>query len=391
MERGRGYAVEGVGTGVQSVSFSGVPYNGPWVRNLYYSGSPDITPEANENFNLIGNPYPAAIDMQRILIDNGNVNEIALWTHATERDPGTGEFFDSDYVYYSTTGSTTPGVTENIASGQGFMIRTVSGGAINIIDDYKLVGRNDQFFKGESYKSKQENSVVEENKLWLRMNLGREKNDILLAFMDDATDGYDVDFDVSGNLYDSKISLIEKKTKFYSKIDNNKFVIQGMGPYDGSRKVALGFDTKKEGDFRISLTKTMGALDAANIYLIDHALNIRHDLKRSDYIFYQTELGEFADRFTLEFEDSNIILDEDEVVDRDVFNISNDLDVMNVNSGKMVKEIKVYDMLGRMVIHKTPNLKSFQLSTSTVRTGTVMIIEARLEDGSLMNTKSIKY
>ncbi len=195
----------------------------------------------------------------------------------------------------------------------------------------------------------------------------------------------------TGNLYDSKISLIEKKTKFYSKIDNNKFVIQGMGPYDGSRKVSLGFDTKKEGDFRISLTKTMGALDAANIYLIDHALNIRHDLKRSDYIFYQTELGEFADRFTLEFEDSNTILDEDEVVDRDVFNISNDLDVMNVNSGKMVKEIKVYDMLGRMVIHKTPNLKSFQLSTSTVRTGTVMIIEARLEDGSLMNTKSIKY
>ncbi len=28
------------------------------------------------------------------------------------------------------------------------MIRTVSGGAINFIDDYKLIGRNDQFFKG---------------------------------------------------------------------------------------------------------------------------------------------------------------------------------------------------------------------------------------------------
>ncbi len=31
MERGRGYAVEGVGTGVQSVSFNGVPYNGSWI------------------------------------------------------------------------------------------------------------------------------------------------------------------------------------------------------------------------------------------------------------------------------------------------------------------------------------------------------------------------
>jgi len=337
MERGRGYVVEGVGTGVQSVSFNGVPFNGPWIENLYFSGSLDATPTANANFNLIGNPYPAAIDMQRILIDNGNVNEIALWTHSTERDPATGEFFDSDYVYYSTTGSTTPGVTENIASGQGFMIRTVSSGAINIIDDYKLIGRNDQFFKGVNQKSQRVNSVVE-NKLWLRMNLGREKNDILLAFMDEATDGYDVDFDVSGNLYDSQISLIDKKTKFYSKIDNNKFVIQGMGPYDGQRKVSLGFDTKKKGDFRISLTKTLGALDDANIYLIDHVLNVRHDLKRSDYVFYQSETGEFSDRFTLEFEDSNTILDVDELVDSDIFNISNNFDVMNVNSGK----VKIY-------------------------------------------------
>ena len=134
------------------------------------------------------------------------------------------------------------------------------------------------------------------------MNLGREKNDILIAFMDEATDDYDVNYDVTGNLYDSKISLIEKKTKFYSKIDNDKFVIQGMSPFDGSRKVALGFDTKKEGDFRIGLTKTLGALDAAEIYLIDHELNVRHDLKRSDYVFYQSELGEFSNRFQLGFD-----------------------------------------------------------------------------------------
>ena len=390
MARAKGYAVEGVGTGAQSISFTGIPYNGPFQLNLFYSGTPDVGPTANENFNLIGNPYPAAIDMQRILTDNGTVNEIALWTHSTEVDPGTGEFFDADYVYYSTTGSTTPGVTENIASGQGFMIRTVDFGGTNFIDDYKLIGQNDQFFKGIDSKTKSDDSVVED-KLWLRMNLGREKSDILIGFVEGATDGYDMYHDVTGNLYDSGISLIEKNIKFYSKIDSDKFVIQGMGSFNGSRKVSLGFDTEKAGDFRISLTKTQGELDAAHVYLVDHALNIRHDLKRSDYIFYQTDLGEFTDRFTLELNDSDTVLDVDELVDEALFSISNDFDVMNVNSGKMVRDIKVYDMLGRMVIHKTPNLKSFQLNTSSLRTGTVMIIEARLEDGTLMNTKSIKY
>jgi hypothetical protein len=361
---------------------------------LWYSGTPDNTPTANENFNLIGNPYPAAIDVNKLLVDNaGFVSEIALWTHSTEVGPG-GEFFDADYVYYSVTGPSTPGVTENIGSGQGFMIRTLADGALALSDEYVLIGRNDQFFKGARNTESKKNvvaSVGNEDKVWLRMNLGREKSDILVAFMDEATDGYDASYDVTGNLYDSNISLIEKKIKFYSKIDNNKFVTQGMGPFDSSRKVSLGFDTKKQGDFRISLTKTLGALETAEIFLIDHSLNIRHDLKRSDYVFYQTELGDFSDRFTLEFVDSDSISDLGDAIDRDRFNISNDFDIMNVNSGKLVKDIKVYDMLGRMVIHKVPNLKSFQLNTSMVRNGTVLIIEARLEDGTLMNTKSIKY
>jgi hypothetical protein len=271
------------------------------------------------------------------------------------------------------------------------MIRTSASGQTLLNDSYKLIGRNDQNFKGESIKGKMLETVTEDDKIWLRLSSGREKSDILIGFVEGATDGYDTNYDVTGNLYDSNISLVEKNIKFYSKIDSKKFVIQGLSDFSSEKSLSLGFDTKKQGDFRISVSKRTGQLSNRKVYLVDHSLKVRHDLTQSDYIFYQSDIGEFEDRFALEFEQSIDDFDLIDIVDKDVFNISNNFDIMNVNSGKMVKEIKVYDMLGRMVIHKMPNLKSFQLNTSSIRTGTVMIIEARMEDGTLMNTKSIKY
>ncbi len=389
MGKAVGYAAPGASAGVQTLSFSGLPHQGTFILNAFFSGTVD-TGTANENFNLIGNPYPAAIDILRILEDNGSINEIALWTSDTSPDPITNEYDDADYVYYSTTGSTTPGVTENIGSGQGFMVRTVTGGGIAFNDSYKLIGRNDQFFKSSNSK-KQAPSVEEADKIWLRLRLGTEKSDILIGFMEEATDGYDTYYDALGNLYDDNISLIEKNTKFYSKIGNDKYVIQGLSEFGASKNINLGFDTKKTGWFKMSINKKQGALNDSDIYLVDTYLNVKHDLNKSAYEFQADKEGEFSDRFRLEFVNRNADLGPDKIVDVEKFTVSNQFDTMTVVSGKSVNEIRVYDLLGRMIIQEAPRQASFQLNTANVKIGTVMVIEARLEDGSIINTKSIKY
>jgi hypothetical protein len=118
---------------------------------------------------------------------------------------------------------------------------------------------------------------------------------------------------------------------------------------------------------------------------------MKHDLKRSDYEFQSNVTGEFADRFSLEFIDRSIDIDVDDLLEGNQFVVSNDFDVMKVQSGKTVDEIKVYDLLGRVIMRKSPNQKTFEMNTSTVKIGTVMIIEARMDDGSMINTKSIKH
>ncbi len=389
MTRAKGYAAPGASTGEQTLTFSGVPFNGPFEINTFFSGTID-TGTANENFNLIGNPYPAAIDMQRILIDNPTVNEIALWTHGTTVDPDTGEYDDGDYIFYNSSGST-DGVTNNIASSQAFMIRTVAFGGVSFEDSYKLIGQNDQFYKSSSLKKAAEDTSEENDKIWLRLRSGTEKNDILLSFMEDATDGYDMYYDATGNLYNDNISLIEKNSKFYSKIGNDKFVIQGLSPFGARKNIELGFDTKKTGWFKMSINRKDGALKDSEIYLVDTYMNVKHDLNKSDYEFKADQVGAFPDRFQLEFVNPNIDFDPEDLIDTDAFIVTNDFDLMKVKSGKTVNEIKVFDLLGRVIIHNQPKQKSFELNTGSVKLGTVMIIEARLEDGSFINTKSIKY
>lgn len=390
MARGKGYTAPGPSTGIQTLTFTGVPHNGTWQDNLYYSGIPGNGPDANENYNFIGNPYPAAIDILKVMEDNGNVAEIALWTHGTEVDPDTGEYFNGDYVYYNSLGESADGVTKNIASSQGFMIRTIAGGIFNINASHLLIGQNDQFYKGTG-KNKDAVNAEGEGKVWLRLVHGTEKSDILIGFDARATDDYDKYFDAIGNLYDSKISLIEKTSKFYSKIENDKFVIQGLGVFGATKDVNLGFDTKKAGWFKMSIKNKEGVLTDADMYLVDTYLNIKHDLSKSDYEFEATKAGEFSDRFRLEFVNKNADLGPIEDLDKDRFTVTNEFDTMTVISGKSVSEIKVYDLLGRMIIMDAPRRNSFQLQTNNVKVGTVMLIEARMEDGSMVSTKSIKY
>ena len=114
-------------------------------------------------------------------------------------------------------------------------------------------------------------------------------------------------------------------------------------------------------------------------------------MSKSDYEFEAKQEGEFTDRFTLMFKDPNLSLDKDLLINGDEFIVSNSFDVMSIKSNRTVNEIKVYDLLGRMIIHEAPKQRSFQLETSSVKVGSILLIEAQMEDGTFYKTKSIKY
>jgi hypothetical protein len=80
MNRGKGYIVRGAGTGltggtsvIRNATFTGVP-----------NGAIPVTIVGAGRNNLIGNPYPSAIDGAAFIRDNSTVIEgtIYFWMHA---------------------------------------------------------------------------------------------------------------------------------------------------------------------------------------------------------------------------------------------------------------------------------------------------------------------
>ena len=388
MNPGSGYATEGLTgtTGKQNISFFGKPNNGRILVNIIENNDTD----PDNDFNFLGNPYPSAIDIEDFFdLNNSTIDPtIYLWTHNRPISNGdSGDFSIDDYATYNYTGGTGVGgpiPDKNIGSSQGFFIRAVNSGTVEFNNSMRIEDANDQFFKSDKSKNKIDIGSNERDRIWLNLTTDKAGfNQILIGFTEKATEGVDRGYDALKIEGDNSIG-------FYSIIDNEKYSIQGLNIFSSEKTIDLGFDTKVAPRiFTISIDNMEGVLKNSEIYLVDNLLNITHNLKDSDYQFMVKEVGESFDRFTLQFIGRiSLSVDDDFILNND-FIISQD-EGLKISSQRSVQSIKVYDILGRILIEDKPNKKSFILETGTINKGTVLIIKAALENSEVITRKTIK-
>ena len=383
--------------GTHSLTFSGTPNNGTLGKSIDFINDGD----PNNDFNLIGNPYPSSIDIEKFILlgDNGEIRNnsavdgtVWLWTHVTAISNGTtGEFLGDDYATYNLTGGVGAGAasgsgsavpTKNIGSGQGFFVKAVSSGTVFFQNDMRLKDQNTQFFRAPDAKSA---TVQEKDRIWLHAEsaTGGAYNQLLVGFFDKATDGVDRGYDGE--------RLSAAWINFYSTIDSVKYASQGLGTFNVDKKIPLGFDTfiDQPMTYKISIDNIEGILKDNEIYLVDHDLDIVHDLRLADYEFDVDGKGNFLNRFTLQFNKSVLGVDDLELNNN--FVVINEENALRLKSSTVITNIKVYDMTGRLLIDKKPNDSEFTLATSAIRKGTVLILNATFDNGAEVSKKAIKY
>jgi hypothetical protein len=148
---GKGYIERGLNNAPQNSpvnftsTFIGVPNNGnittPISRGTYniigtYPSpySPTNATQDDDNWNLLGNPYPSSISANAFLIANSAniMGFVNIWRHGIA--PGTGtvdpfygnyayNYDASDYLTYNLSGPSSPlGFDGYIGAGQGFFV-----------------------------------------------------------------------------------------------------------------------------------------------------------------------------------------------------------------------------------------------------------------------------
>ncbi|NUY81877.1 T9SS sorting signal type C domain-containing protein [Flavobacterium sp. MAH-1] len=349
------------------------------------------------NLNLLGNPYPSALDADDFLTNPTNAGlingTIYFWTHNTGITNQ--QYNNNDYASYNLLGGTAAAnlgsgnnsaPTKNIAAGNSFFATATANGSVVFNNSMRLAGSNDNFYRPAAAKNAQMPNVLEKHRIWLNMTGAASTafKQTLVGYVTNATVGMDRDFD--GDAIESMNSI-----NFYSLVETTKLTIQGRPlPFDTYDQVPMGYRANVAGTYSIAISSVDGlfADDSQNIYLEDLLLGTIHDLKSGAYSF-ATATGEVNNRFVLRFTTQQLQVGDPVFNTNSVIVFEKD-DVIHINSGNAVMDnVKIFDTRGRLVFEKK-NVGSTETEIAHLGAADqVLIVQVTSVDGIVVNKKII--
>ena len=366
MEVGRGYFIKSDDdNGILTRTFTGTVNNGNVDESIYYNSSTD-------NFNLIGNPYPSAIDWLTFQADNSDVlnGTMYFWSQTVTGANNSA----SDYISYNSTGSNIPGTTGDIATGQGIFTKSSQAGTVTFKNTHRVVGNNDQFFRNSSNP--------DEGKSWFKLSGDSGFSSILIGFIPGATDGYESEYDGE---FVNEGSAIE----FYSFIGANKYAIQGKPELEDeiNEEVPLGIEVVAAGTYTFSIFQEYISTDF-DIILDDTQENIQTNLRLSDYSFVLASPAEINDRFILRYNyNQTLSIDDINIPSEQIrtFFEGNDL-VSFTSSSNKPASLDIFDINGKKI---SSSKFTERVNTNSISTG-LYLVKYYFENSSSLTKKVIK-
>jgi len=338
-----------------------------------------------QNRNLLGNPYPSAIDADLLYAENPTTltGNFYFWTHNT---PSVGGqiYTADDYAQYNASGgvgtsSVSTGLNNtppngNIAAGQGFFVEGAASGTVTFNNSIRVSGNNDLFYRSQP---------IEKHRVWLNvLNTQGAFKQTLVGYIEGATDERDSRFDGDYVETGNVVAL-------YSLLDQEKLTIQGRAlPFMDTDVVPLGFKTTIEGTFQIQLADFDGLFaQGQDIYLEDKLLNITHDLRSGDYSF-TTNAGTFEDRFDLKYQNSTLSVP---TFNEEAIIVYQNNQTLFINSGVTeMARVRLMDVRGRLIAEKAEvNATEVQFSQLNV-SKQVLLVQITTLDGTIV-TKRVIY
>lgn len=375
-------------TQIVETSFVGVPGNGVITTPIIKSTG---------TYNLIGNPYPSAIDVDLFITANTSSTNgtVYFWTHNTAITNL--QYTTNDYAKYNLTGAVKTSTsalsggalpTGKISAGQGFFIEaktSLANGTYSatFTNSMRIAGNNTQFFRTETPTTNSISEGLERHRLWLSL-----KNDttgayseMLVGYIENATNDFD-------SLFDGKTMPVGNPVSIYTMVGNDDLSIQGKSlPFSDADSIPLGYNSTIDGELSIDLEDFDGLFNHQNVYLLDKVNNTLHDLKTAPYTF-TTVAGIFEDRFELRFDPQALGVG-NPTINTDVKIVSADHQLQVISPAAVISKVEVFDILGKLIYTQSGlNTNLFQTTSLNV-SPQILLIKVTFDNAGSITRKTI--
>ena len=344
------------------------------------------SPTSSRNYNLLGNPYPSAIDADKFLEYNTDLDgAVYIWKATTPSTGAAGSSYTSaDYIAYTRAGTTAEsGISSTlfngkIATGQGFRVKSITAtgtGTATFNNCMRISGSNDQFMRSSNQV------IIDRYKLNFN-GVNSAGNQILVAYMPETTLGYD-------RMYDAELSSVSP-AQIYSLLDNTstQLGINARPEFTFSDIIILGIDKSNTAseNFTIAITDKEGIFlsNEINVLLHDKQLNVFHNLANGLYHF-TTNSTQLINRFEVVYQ--RIALGNSDFTSSSIFPIINKQS-MKITANLPITKVAVYDLTGRLVTSLTID-NQLEVNESFQYALGVYIVKITLNNGETATQKLI--
>jgi hypothetical protein len=344
-----GYAVNfGSDPAAKTADFTGEVNNGDMSITLFNNNR-----TYTKGFNLVGNPYPSPIDW----------NAASGWTKTNIDDAiylfaaSTDDQYVGNYTTYI-NGHSSDGLASNIIPAmQGFFVHVTDGppwpvtGTLGMTNSVRTTHRNRTFIKG----GKADESLV---RLTAVYSDNKSKKDYFVIYYDEKADPE----------FDSQLDALKilntdlKVPNLYSvSAGGSKQSISAVSfTSEKDFSVPLGVKANKAGTIEFSIEDVDGIYKDMRIFILDKLTGTEQELGKNNDYKVSLAIGEYLNRFYLNFYSSSTGLPDPQPVSNSDFNIysyqgniNTEINTISGNKGTLI----LTNLLGQKVfeseIHET--------------------------------------
>ncbi|MBN3035626.1 MAG: T9SS type A sorting domain-containing protein [Bacteroidales bacterium] len=337
-----------------SVEFNGTLNKASIPLSLYYS-----TASAETGWNLIGNPFPCAVDW------NGHADWSLVNIDATVYfydHGGSGQYATWNY----NTGIGTNGKYNGyIPATQGLWVKAnAASPSLTIPASQRLHSDTTEFFKG---------TKVEQQVLRLLLTAGNRSAETVIAFLGEATAGFDTPFDAH------HMKGRDDAPQLFSELFGTGYAVNFLPQVEGHDVVPVTFIPAEPGVFSITVKGTNSFAPDIPIWLRDKKEAAWHDLRLQPHYSFTGAPEDEPERFEIWFAWPQGI---DENLQSGIHIYSWEKTVYVHLPQDITGDIMLYDMPGQLIasVKGLPGLNTIPVSVA----GSYILVQVRTADETVV-------